>query len=767
MHRESSSRIGEGELDTEHRTFLRLLKPMARLALDAQQDIGHAHDHDRESLRFRLTEEEFIEHLYQERPEAENAILNQLQTRPDLLCFIGESGAGKTSVARKLRYVLNRRKLYNFFVCYIDARLAIRGNEHLVHGSSEEFLVFLRRLIREHYIDSLFRNHETSLSPARGLADLYAYLLDPGRDPGRPENLFFSLFSLQDEADDLFRSYVDNPTNAYSSREDFSEWLLREAPANREIRTIKATLRRLLDVHHLVYAARSLHGFDLQVIWLDNVDGLPHRQQRALFRHAKLFHNRVADYACTVISLRDESVKDFESDEDGAPARTSRVLLQPNKKGGYISYPSYEIPALDSRSLRRIIMRRLEATRVLQLKRLAELRTLDYRLRDDLAAAPNSEREIIIRKITELRAELEFYGPAISRERYDELVRLSMKLVSTIAKEGAVYLANHSIRDVISIFRDCLAHLLRFGTDGDGRLFALGFEDWYITTVFLSWIRITERDFRVEVPDIFESLHRWRQTGMTGVGCQLSYVTINAIRNLEEEKRTVSRVHRFPAVREVVARVARLGYSENEIVEAIYQQIQHRNVDFRLRSGGGARQVYDDEDNILRIEALGVDDEVFVRPRGKCITAVTAGSFGYIYECLARHRYEGDRAPEEIPKRVSTSLALEGMIESLRAVADMHIEQLRRYRDTREVIDRNWLREYRLHFGTLLHPPYTRSASGGGVIAEGYRRALQFELLANSLLLYIPKYLGDSVGLRELITDYNRRIEALARLEGA
>lgn len=702
----------DNTLHEEYRAFFRLFGTVARYgcdfsATDAEPDefqrpLGIGHD-------------EFLAEIYEPRG-VEQKIIESLRSNPNLVCLVGGPGAGKSSVAYKVRQDLKTTSPSTFAV-FLDLRLEIANNA--VDTTSRETLetTLRRRLIAE-YRERLFPLTRSGDNPR---VRLWSYLLDRLEESLKPLHLFANFASLQDRAARYLRRH--DAAHKKETPIGLFEWLNETYASHDDVSKLTEDADALIDFSHLAYAARFLLDKEQQIIWLDNIDALPDELQTEAVYAVKHIYLPVQKYVGMLVAVREENIfRDYDLCDEGAPPYESRILLEMPRNGdNYAYYPAHDVPVASDSVLKGITKRRLQATRKYQAKRIAEVN-------DEIRALGGTTAP---ERLDRLKRELDALSPAIAPIRYAQVETAAERLLRAMSDERAIYFTNNSLRDYLFLFRDCLSDMFREPDDTLGRAPGARYPEWYVATMVLRRARHTARRYQIGVYDVIASTDEYYRGDATSVGCLLPYLIITTTWNLTLRNQTSeNRYGHTPAVRDVQAALERLGFASEEIraaMHALYfrNNLRQNLIEFRTRG-------------IIRTaEEIRPEHVMYVTYRGKCMVSRTGSSFGYLYDCVALLT----GSPDEdyvgtLPAIKSTEDAAEEMLPYLCDMADMHYRALRAIRDRKVFGDGDWLGRYYALHGTPHIDPYARNYNGGRVVG-GRRRTLLLEGILNSLLGYV------------------------------
>jgi DNA polymerase III delta prime subunit len=674
----------------------------------------------------RLNTDIFLEHLYESRT-VEQTLRDQIRKNTDLICFVGPQGAGKTSVATKLIRDLRASKRHLTFIIYIDVRAELAQKAFEVDSVSSLEASF-RETIIDHYMDRLFTLGENDLLRR---ADLWSFLLSEPNATERPYRVFHSFRKMRERGQLLLRKYRQGKEGRGAIQ--LEEWLRERCLVEPAVEDLVASTEQNIDVAHLAYAARFLSGFDRQILWVDNIDALPEGLQPEVVNILRGFHHLAAAYLSTVVAVREENVFRFNDPEVNAPPHFSRVLLEiPRDKSNRPFYPAVDVPVINFSIMKRIIHRRLVFTRQYQLTSFEAIESRQP-TKESLETKVNQlnhtqEREVLVDYLAEVEEEIDSFRP-ISELKFNALMAVSDALLRTFRREKAVFIANNSLRDLLLIHRDCLAFFLRGPAEVDGQPKALIYPPWYLSTLFLCWIRNTMRSYQIAVYDIIEGLNDWYAGGSRSLGCFLHHLIITCVWNLTLEKKDRSSgLYGSPRVHEVTSRLEKLGFSRDEVIADIHDLAAGKTSLLGIRSKTRLSSSADIDPNMF----------IYATYRGKCLVSHTSCSFGYLCECLREFDLDGDDVRLlEHPDIRSTEEWATALLPELCDIADMHLAGLERIRSS-GALGENWMAIYLQWFGLPQVRTYRRSVNVGRSFG-GVRRAFQLESILASLSGYVRR----------------------------
>ena len=696
----------------QYKTFLDWFLSVALYSCDQTDEAAmstYAEEEPPLNLRkLEVSGSEFFETLYEPR-DTLDVITHHLNSRTNLICLIGPRGSGKSTVAQKLLIdVQNERKQNKgagSFIVFLDLKVeANTNNVDLTDPITIENS--LRARLASQYREELF---PLTLDGENPRLKLWAFLLDRAYNDQKPMPIFSAFQPLQDEATLMLRQYFTGHDKV--SVKTWLEETLNEAHVHNLVREVD----KLIDFHHLAFAAYSVANIRRQTIWFDNLDRFDEREQVDAMIAVRRLLTPVSRRVNMGVSIREENVfRDHELWDDGASPFDTRVMLQlPTDHRGRVFYPSADVPVAKDNELRSIISKRLLFTKNYQANSARKLKSLI----GGLEARGNSTDEV---KIGILKEELARLGPVITAQRFANIEVISVKLLDAMLDEKAILLANNSLRDFMFIFRDCLSDLL--STADDAEVPALKYQPWYVATLFLRRARHAQRRYKIGVYDVLASTSDWYEQGRLGVGCLLPHVIITCIWNLILKGKDNNVFRRTPRVGDVVSSLEQIGYDRNTVIKGIHAMYSHY-------FGRQSLLEFRDRSVVSSPDRITDDVPVYLTYRAKCLVGRTSGSFGYLYDCLRllRGGSDTDEAFIEHPHIRSTEEAINDLLPYLCDVAQMHLSSLRDIQV--KGIFKAWPQAYYRAFSVPFNDQYSRLGRAEPM--------LQMEVILHSLLGYL------------------------------
>ncbi len=738
-------------MNPENKTFLRNLKKVNNFAVDATQKDLQEEDFQKP---FFLSRAQFYEKLYVER-EVENKIKYALTSTSDIIFLVGPKGSGKTSLGLKVQNDLLNQKSKKSFFAYMDMRLE-RSSKDFNSVSKEEFEKYLRNRIIDRYYDNLFRfdkNHDNTINEVK----LWAFILEYLSEEYKPRYLFDLFHTLQSKAARIKLIYDNQAKKTLS----YYEWLAENHTRDNQISIMVDELKSKIDLPHLVYAAYYIHQYTRQYIWIDNIDTLPEEIQSEIALSAKRFHGQIAELVATLIAIREENV--FRSNDfadQGAPPFSTRIILEiPKDDQLQAYYPSLDIPLASRNTLNRIIRKRLIVTSEFQNEEVKSIQAkLDINNQKKMNETNHDIKSNLLQIEDELTNELKEFQPLMSDSNFKMLNKISDRLLGTMHLEKAIFLSNNSIRDFIRIYRDCLSFMLKSPNSNNSPYESLQYPTWYLSTLFFSWIRFTNRKYQIGVYDIVKLSQEWHESKKVKLGCFIEHLLITTIWNLSINHNVGHKSRpRNPRVDEVIDTLKLLNYDEDMIkknMHSLYYHNSSRGNIIEFRSRKVLNHWKEIENSML----------IYLTYRAKTLVSYSLTSFGYIYACILDYEnIDKSDLLSHHPTLHSTENMLNKMLPYLCDIAQMHIEALTQIRDSEKLGLEDWLSNYYSSFGIPLLPPYARKTQVGRVL-HNQMYSLQFELLIDSLLRYVRK-VSAKKDLEILQNEFSKQLIKLEKFE--
>jgi energy-coupling factor transporter ATP-binding protein EcfA2 len=744
------------EMNEEYGKFLATLRGVSKYSFDTTlSESGE----DELQRPFTLSHEEFLKELYEER-EVENTIKKAILTSTELICLVGPRGCGKSSLGLKITNDLSHSRSFNQFVVFLDIR-----TEEVLHvlskKSPEVMKEFLDRRIEAEYRSRLFPYNSSVEHNPQVL--LWAFLLARKDENVMPRKTFYRFYSMQDRAAIMLRRYkAIHP----EERKDLTlyDWLDETHIRDSEVLKLLQELDSITLPTDLVYAARHIYGYSRHVVWVDNIDAIQDVLQAEAVKALKGFLRTALSYACCVVAVREENVyREEELGERGGPPFDTRIIVTTVRdRAGHVYYPAYDVPLIDIKTLGNIFKKRMEYTKKYQERMIEKTKSEIEQLNKQLKGSSNDKEKTQIQQAINERTEMElsYYSPGISNKRSEYLTSLSRKILTTMDNERASLMANNSIRDLLFMHRDFLGFLLRSPDEDREPPQALEYEEWFVATLFLRWVRNVQRKYQIGMYDILSECYTWYKMKQVHTGCLLPHLIITTAWNLCLEKRSITG-KRLETVRvkEVIDRLKRLAYEHDQIINcmfSLYSQpgISGNFVEFRVVKGlNDAKQIK--------------DDYTFnITYRGKAFVSYVGSSFGYFTECLRNFINPTGDVLTHAPILTTEQQAIQ-LLPYLCDIAQMHYKEFKRIVKRGSLGDKETtLNNYLLYFGVPQEEPYKGKVTIGTQF-HGIRRAFHFDNILSCILGYVRagKISQDIETLQRLFLDAMNNVSKLENID--
>ena len=490
------------------------------------------------------------------------------------------------------------------------------------------------------------------------------------------------------------------------------------------------------------------------IIFLDNIDRLLPEQQSYALRYIHSFHSSITSYAATVIAIREENIfREIEPEEKGVSQQLlSRILLEHH---GRTFHPSVDVPYINDVQLKNLINKRLAFTKKVQ--ELQQVKVEEGKKTVLQAAQVGRISDPKQQELSRLEGELNYFLPIITEASYSHIQRLAERVYESFARINVALLCNNSIRDMMLLFRDCIDYLLRSKNPERVPPEALEYEDWFITTLVLSYLYNSRRQYQLELFDIVRDSENWFNLQNDEPGCFLEYLAVTTTWNIMIERKQGSPSFSGPTVGEVIEKIEKLGYGR--------ERIRRRLHDLYLYNGARGHMLEVRSRALIeRPGGLTDDLEVYITSRGKCLVTFIAHTYGYLLECM-RHAQFADDLSELLPHASfgSEQDHYEDILYFLARIAQMHFDSLKQIRENGNIGNEySWLTEYYLSYGVPLVKPYFSRKQGltVGKRIGGFQRSLQFELLIHTIVAYLEGKIN-TTKLRKLQNEFTNAVERL------
>lgn len=708
------------------RTFLRNYKEVARFTVESysrEDRESHAEAHRSEMTKpYSFGESEFYDFLYVKR-DVEEVLKKDIRMSGEYLCLVGPRGSGKTTVGKKIQREMKNSEALRIFIVFLD----IRFIKQYLNLNRDSFVESLKRQVMVRYLEDLFPlDHDEKVFER---LRLWEYLLQPGQRNRLPGALSATIHELRDEANlQLQRFRFKSSEN---EKADLYAWL-KATHLNKGVSALTKTLEKTIGIAHLIYAAQDLCNYDRQIIWFDNTDALPEPLQPEVIDLVKTFHQGMGNRVSTVVAIREENVYRDEDpyEEPGAPPYRKRIKMRIDRDNEGNPLWGIDIPIIEPNELESIVEQRMDLAKRKQKQYRDEYKA---RIDSEMAIADElsdlRQKEASLKRIEEYKKFLTDYEPLMSESVYRDFKKLSAQVMNVLHDNMLIYLTNSSLREFLFIHRDVLSHVIKSAKYDLKE--ALSYPAWYISTLFYQWLASTDRDYQIPAYNVVKETENWIHNGKRRVGCILSYLLITTIWNLTLEKEYEHdrrRAFHNPYISEVEDRLKELDYTEDEIINKLYEL--HTDV------APGSIVEFRSHKRITSAADLKRNktaNKVYLTYRGRCLASLSSNTFGFFYQNI--QQYLHPHGGSDLLQLRRASEYAEQMLPFLCDIAQMHYDSLKILRANSGVDPEVWFTQYCERFGIPQRDPYRRSVDIG-IQIKGIRRALQFEALVAGLISY-------------------------------
>ena len=746
------------QIHTQYRDFLKALHYVnsyaVDLSADQKKDITNG-------IEFEISQEEFFEQLYEDRIGLEDAIIDDLIVGSKQIVILGALGSGKTSLGLRIKSTLQRLGESGYHVTFVDIRTKVFQRfselanidleetievEDLYNATELEELgdKLIRELmekIKNRYLIELFPNEEDENGINQRI-NLIAFLLEDN-NKNLPD-IYDFLNDERFEASLMYKRYQSNLSNRRENT-SYYEWLIDTSAAHKEVHELVTRTHKKITASLLAYAANYLHEYKHQFIWIDNIDWLPEKQQEKVNVVLKNIYGRIRPIASVIFALREQNVyKEYDLDEKGAPPFQTTVKLYTPEQD---STNAREIGVLSSQQLDGLISKRLIFARDLQKREYVKITEDILGAQNKLNSSGNTKREKLRLEsvIGLLQKKKSIIGKPISDERFGYCQQISQKLVDQYKRLDIPCFANGSIRNLLILHTESLGYLLskpKLVGESDKKVpstiipNAIDYNLREVATLYLIWARErSEENNPVNTYDIVANTEAWFSENRNILGCLLEYLIIAGVWNLTLSKPQVaSNTFGIPTIGEITEKLSLLGYSEDQIKNAIFNLYDIANRD------GLVEVQLQNTSHLTDISKIKDHHLISVTPRGKCLIANLGNTFGYTYACVrafenATKEKKKQALKEKWHTTIETSEAILSIIPTLCDIAELHIVALETIRERNPFDNEKWLDEYRKAFGIPLGARKSRGAlAKAGKRVGKIRRSLQFEALIAGII---------------------------------
>lgn len=650
-------------MKSSYNSFLQLLKYTLRVSGDRlPEDIRDI----TESKFFSINSKKFLNNFYCSR-RSEQIMLDHILVSQDIICFVGDRGSGKSSVALKVKNYIeeNYPDNYNFF--YLDIRGYVQ-RQSFIFGTKEETKESIKQIIKSLYFERFFPVTENDITKR---LKLYNYVITD-QEVDRPVQLFNEFFESRDKITLMYRKYI----RGKQIRELYSkyQWLLDTYDNDVELQKELSKIEKQLSLVHLVFATKEVYKCDRQCLWIDNIDRLPDEVQNDILEFLRNAFSNYHNYFTIAYSIREENViKDYESAEEEAPPYPTMISLDDEN----YKYNACDISIVSNDTIRNIVNKRLKYTYNFQKTTSNDL--LLEKVRNTQKISSNND--ILVQSIklelekrnNEIDDLLKIIDPVITDYEFRIIQEISDEILSTCFKESAIYISNNSLRSFLFGYYNFLKYLLNISYKKEdihngqpvSNMPAVkyycsdeGYGQWMWSTLFFTFLRHSSIEQKLGLYDIIEESDK--------PGCLLKNLIITTIWNLTIDGYNERlKIYKNTTVGKVVERLEMIGFSKEEVKLAMYKlyRIDHVRgnlIEFRVRKV--LQSCRDIEDGFL----------VYVTHRGKCFASNSGKSLGYLFECI-RHAETENHSELGQPSIMKIEMYLEKILPYLYRIANSHI----------------------------------------------------------------------------------------------
>jgi hypothetical protein len=683
-----------------------------------------------------MSDSDFFNILYHPRDE-ESVLARDLQTSRPLL-VVGPPGSGKTSLVRKVLRDQSARDPQALVFFPFDLRKIFGRDEFLeirARRDSLAFAQYFHRKTRERYFSHLYRPDQTIPNgPHAGrnaLIALYDYCLTRAGSPESED--FADLTDEQDEAhsfrDRFQRSRSAPGRGRMTQPSTYVEWL--ESTDDESVRQFKTRLRSKIGLPHLTQATANLYGYRKQLLWLDNADALTGQEQLHIFQYVMETQNALKSWLQTAVCLREENIKSWVIGEDDQPIASTRIEVSVPSLG---SIPTFRLSTRTKDAWSNEVVRR-RLTFSLNIYQQARRRDPEF-------------------------------GPQLDNFQIEQFRRSADRLASLMENEFGLLLCNGSLREFLRLHAELLRRFV--GLCNDLHTDPDSVPQWFLVTQFLAWLREGNGIYSVGSYDIAGIITHRHLTNPAAPNCILEHLVVTGTWNLQLQGNQSAQYKRHPHFRDLKEKLLSLGFSENEISRATLAMAKSSDSSSAGLIGFAAASDFDP------LETPDDKSELFVTPKGRCLTGWTCNTFGFVLQSIVSAQElltAGAQEGQQMIRNLLTGglpLAIQKVTSFLCDLGSLYAEGLIAVRTRYANRGGDWLQAYRRDFGipSRQNWPYSRHLPGTK-LGSTYQ-GLHFEALLDHILAFTRNHAkteDEKAAMSELVALKRLFIQFLQNLE--
>lgn len=586
-----------------------------------------------------IDEQTFLTRLYVCRDDGryEQRLVHAMLSTLHLLAVSSPRGSGKTSALYYARHMIeNDPRNRNTSVVLIDfRRLYDRERLHYLNPTEAEarFRKLLESEVRSRFFDGVDATRSYVAWALAGQPDES----DPF-EPTLTSDLIDVASVVQAEA------HAEHPQRE-SRYHKLKNWFTAE---NDRYVSILREVQPLLRVAHVVMAARKLLSLEKVVLIYDNVDKIPPEHQRSFLEVADNSQVAMGAIASTCVAIRTETLPGQWIPIENRGGSLVDLLL-PNAR----EYPAILLPQPQVTHTNAVLDRRHVFAHA-----LCEKLFPDWNIRRTLAVVHN-------------RVIHEFADSAIHR------------------------MTNESMRAVISIyigFSQYLEVLCRARRIDPAQLLSTQKREGHAHTLFYLWLGVFGQRFGIYLYDVIKLDPQDEDRPFHDVASE-HYFVLTALANLTRDGERRLTEPPFPEFAQLVTRMGMLGFTFEQVVDAVAVMCTRRNEDTRTV------EFYDTEPHIEELTPTSTN-RIRLTLLGDVLISRLLSKVGYVWR--SAHQQEGDKVadPEDEYLNLTVPGRIAIIIRYLRHLARVHLKLLARLRsDWEPRFGDDWLISLRQMFG--------------------------------------------------------------------
>jgi len=663
-----------------------------------------------------ITEKTFYKELYQHRG-IEPIIIEQIIFNPNkTIAFIGPRGCGKSTTGKRTIEIFKEGKKCLPIFINTKAEFGKVEFDNFDSNSKATTRDFIRRKILSYYRNYIEKECLQN--------QIYDCIIRPNKRVDINGNGAFTIF--KEEYDYLFNNYCKNK----SDNIEF-DWIGSE---DAKLLEYLNRIDNKLDVHHFCYIFKYSLFYDYQIVWLDNVDALPHVLQYYLLDSFNEIQASITPPILVfIISIREENVYRFEDfdDEEGNPDLS--IVYSKDNSDKIIPDSSRIIKAVN--------------------QRVADGKVLNKIISDRLKYAQYNHIPNLKRKKLNI-IDFEKYFKVIDETFYKEIVlKISEIIVKVMEITNTIYIANNSIKRYLTLHHGFFEYLLskdEFSELSDyysKGCFALNISFPQMVTEYYKWLTDPSKKSGLNMFNIVNHINEINADN-NKISCYLPFLCLSTIWNYtlnSVERNEDVNIYHNPNIRKIIETLSIIGYKDKKVILNCLFDL------YSMKSKSTESFISIRSNRIIR-EEDDIKEDLLVRLtyRGKVIISSVVNSYGYLLDCTSRSLHNFKQNKPDIHEYLYSYLC---------TLAKSHLTTLNVLGENTYFNSKGWVENYLKIFGIPQIYPYKRKENIGFMILGRYR-AFYLQTVFASLLGHL-KSKSDS---NSDVLDFIFKVEELEKI---